>query len=287
MPENKVREYFSPKRTALSLKYPFLASPILFTRRAFRKVATKINPSISFKRDRKLFKYITTRHSSPLIRKLGNSDIRLQKQKVINLKLASELLDGVIIPPGKTFSLWDALGNPTSKRGFAKGMLISNGKVLEGVGGGLCQLSNLLHWAFLHTPLIITERSHHSRDVFPDHNRTLPFGSGATIFYNLIDLRVKNTLSTAIQIHLWVDENNLRVQLRSPEIIPEKFHVYEKNHLFIQTRGTWFRMNEIWRETLITGIKQKDEKLYENFAPVIYPVTNEYLSANAFSHIML
>ncbi len=287
MPENKIREYFSPKRKALSLRYTFLATPILFTRRSTRWLKSKINPSISFKRDQELFRYVVTRHSSPLMRKLGDSDTRLQKQKITNLKLASELLDGIIIPPGKIFSLWSALGNPTRKRGFVDGMLISNGKVLEGVGGGLCQLSNLLHWTFLHTPLKIVERAHHSRDVFPDSGRTLPFGSGATIFYNLIDLRIKNTLSTPIQIHLWVDDNYLKVQLRSPEIIPQKFHVYEKNHKFVKSEETWFRMNEIWRETLIAGAKQKDEKLYENFAPVMYPVTDEYLSTNEFVHYML
>ena len=45
-------------------------------------------------------------------------------------------------------------------------------------GGGLCQLSNLIYWMTLHTPLTITERYRHSYDVFPDSNRTQPFGSG-------------------------------------------------------------------------------------------------------------
>ncbi|MFJ8513275.1 VanW family protein [Lysinibacillus xylanilyticus] len=51
-------------------------------------------------------------------------------------------------------------------------------KVKTGVGGGICQLANLLYWMALHTPLIVTERHHHSFDPFPDSGRTLPFGSG-------------------------------------------------------------------------------------------------------------
>ena len=46
------------------------------------------------------------------------------------------------------------------------------------LGGGLCQLSNLIYWMTLHTPLTITERYRHSYDVFPDSNRTQSFGSG-------------------------------------------------------------------------------------------------------------
>ena len=233
----------------------------------------KLDPDISIRRDSEFFKYVAVRHSSPLLRRLGESDIRLQRQKIINLTLAADILDGVIIPPGKIFSFWNAIGNPTYGRGFVDGMLLSRGKVIEGVGGGLCQLSNLLHWAFLHTPMNIVERAHHSFDAFPDSGRTLPFGSGATIFYNLIDLRVKNVLETPVQMHIWLAGGYLRIQLRSPVMIPEKYHVYQKNHRFVRSNGSWFRANEIWRQTLIDGKVINDEKLYENFAPVMYPVS--------------
>jgi vancomycin resistance protein VanW len=44
----------------------------------------------------------------------------------------------------------------------------------------------------LHSPLEIKERHHHSFDPFPDENRVLPFGRGASIFYNYVDLRFIN-----------------------------------------------------------------------------------------------
>ena len=50
------------------------------------------------------------------------------------------------------------------------------------MGGGLCQLANLLYWMALHTPLAVVERHHHSFDPFPDENRTLPSGRAAVSF---------------------------------------------------------------------------------------------------------
>ena len=72
------------------------------------------------------------------------------------------------------------------------GMVLHNGGFKPGVGGGLCQLSNLIYWMTLHTPLTVVERWRHSYDVFPDAERTQPFGSGATVAYNHIDLQIRN-----------------------------------------------------------------------------------------------
>lgn len=65
-------------------------------------------------------------------------------------------------------------------------MVLINGKMKADYGGGLCQLSNFIYWMTLHSELTIVERSRHQYDVFPDSNRTIPFGSGATIAYNFV-----------------------------------------------------------------------------------------------------
>ncbi len=89
-----------------------------------------------------LFKIFT--HKSVLIRKLGNSDVRLQQQKIKNLSLAVSTIHRVLIKPGETFSFWNLIGEPLARRGYVEGMLLSQGEVIAGVGGGLCQLANLL-----------------------------------------------------------------------------------------------------------------------------------------------
>ena len=136
--------------------------------------------------------YLRAEHATPLLRRLRGEDMALQRSKVTNLRLAAARLDGLTLRPGETLSFWRAVGKPTRRRGYVEGMILRNGRAASGVGGGLCQMTNLLYWMTLHTPLTVTERWRHGYDVFPDSNRTQPFGSGATCFYNYMDLMVRN-----------------------------------------------------------------------------------------------
>lgn len=212
------------------------------------------------------------KHQSLLRRKLGNSAPELQENKIQNLKIACPTIDGLLLKPNQTFSFWRRLGEATAEKGYLEGMQLSRGEVVRGVGGGLCQLANLLYWMALHTPLEITERHHHSFDPFPDENRTLPFGSGAGVFYNYIDLRFINPTEFTFQIKLWLTENHLKGSILSNEELPYSYHVFEKNHRFIQKDGKNFRENEIWREIIDrrTGNKIDEEILVKNFSEVKY-----------------
>ncbi len=144
-------------------------------------------PSID---ERLPYRYI--KHTSKLIRRLGDSDLALQRNKVVNLRLAVDCMNGVSIGPGEYFSFCRLVGRPSARRGFVEGMELSFGEARSGIGGGICQLSNLIHWMALHSPLRVVERANHSFDPFPDEGRILPFGSGAAIFYNFIDLVLHN-----------------------------------------------------------------------------------------------
>ena len=128
-----------------------------------------------------LLPHVVFTHKTPLLRQLKNVDMWLQHNKVKNLQIAFQKLNGVILKPGETFSYWRLIGKPTRRKGYVEGMVLFYGKVMAGVGGGLCQLSNLIYWMTLHTPLTVTERYRHSYDVFPDANREQPFGSGSDL----------------------------------------------------------------------------------------------------------
>lgn len=279
----KIDSFENPKRTALSLRYPRLKGPIIAARRLYRNAKYLFDNTAQLSYAQEYFPAVIARHSSPLMRTLGDSDPRLQKQKIKNLQLAAKQLDGLIIPPGKVFSFWKAVGNPTYKRGYVDGMLLSEGKVVEGVGGGLCQMSNLLFWLFLHAPVKVVERYHHSRDAFPDSGRVLPFGSGATIFYNLIDLQVRNTTTQPLQIRIWLTDTQLKGHIRGTKAVPQKFHVYEKEHRFIKKGDRYYRANELWRDTVEEGDIIGSEMLFENLAPVMYPVDDTYVEQRNFT----
>ncbi|MCX6781285.1 MAG: VanW family protein [Candidatus Magasanikbacteria bacterium] len=278
-----VNAHEQPRRKALSSQLPQLKRGILLARRTHRSIKNYLNPKVTNKKSKTFFTHVIARHQSVLVRKLGDSDINLQKEKITNLQRACEDLNGVIIDPGNIFSLWHTIGQPTHKKGYVNGMLLSNGKVVPGIGGGLCQLSNFLCWIFMHADTKIIERYHHSMDVFPDSGRVLPFGSGATCLYNFVDLKIKNTSAEPLQLKIWVTENHLKGQLVSPQSAEAKFSVFEAEHCFIKTPTKYFRYNEISRAKKINGEEISREKLFTNFAPVLYPITTEYLSKNNFT----
>ncbi|OHB25781.1 MAG: hypothetical protein A2542_03785 [Parcubacteria group bacterium RIFOXYD2_FULL_52_8] len=265
-----------PERQALSQRYPFLKGPAIALRRVHRALKNLLTlPTL---RKCAYLPAVIARHSSVLFRKPADITDVMQQNKVSNLTIAVAKLDGLVITPGKTFSLWHTLGSVTRRKGYVDGMLLSNGKVSSGLGGGLCQLSNFLYWIFLHAEMEIVERHHHSIDVFPDYNRTLPFGSGATVFSNYLDLQAKNISSQPLQLKLWLTDTLLKGQLLSSAPSPKKFHVLERNHCFVQHGATCYRYNELHRETHELGRLTKDEQIIVNLAPVLYPVTKEYLS---------
>ena len=212
------------------------------------------------------------KHQSLLRRKLGNSDPQLQENKVKNLRIACPTIDGILIKPGQTFSFWRQIGEATAEKGYFEGMQLSQGRVVRGVGGGLCQLANLLYWMSLHTPLKIAERHHHSFDPFPDENRVLPFGSGAGVFYNYVDLRFFNPTDLTFQIRLWLTDEHLKGAIYSDRETRHSYHVIEKNHKFSGENGLNYRENEIWREVIDrrTGNRVAEEMLVKNHAEVKY-----------------
>lgn len=161
--------------------------------------------------------------------------------------MACRRLDGLLVHPGETFSFWRLVGLPTRLKGYKEGLVLSQGALRKGVGGGLCQLSNLLYWMTLHTPLQVVERWRHSYDVFPDVNRTLPFGSGATVAYNYIDLQIENTTAQTFQLRLWQDEEQLYGEWRSEYAPKQSYKVLEKNHRIEQNLLGYVRRNEIYR----------------------------------------
>lgn len=214
------------------------------------------------------------RHQSLLRRRLGNSDPQLQANKIVNLRLACPTIDGLLLHPQLTFSFWQRVGKPTAAKGYVEGMQLSRGEVKTGIGGGLCQLANLLYWLALHTPLMVVERHHHSFDPFPDDHRTLPFGSGAGVFYNYIDLRFYNPTDQTFQIRVWVTDKHLKGAIYTEREWQYSYHVFERNHRFIQKGDKVYRANEIWRSVIDrqTGMQLYEERLIDNFAEVKYPV---------------
>ena len=135
----------------------------------------------------------------------------------------------------------------------------------------MCQLGNLLFWIFAHSPLKITERHRHSFDVFPDVNRKIPFGAGATLSYNYIDFRVKNTTENIFRIRLWIENDYLFGELFSLEKINSTFKIEERNHIVKQQFwGGYSRHNQIFKIETDEFGNSMESLLIENHALMMY-----------------
>ena len=255
--------------------------PILFEARVAelrweRRVADRVR-RVAFAREQvaETLPVVLVRHASVLRRRLGNTDPRLQETKITNLRLAAAPLDGLVLRPGTTLSFWDRVGNPSARRGFVEGLVLVRGEVQAATGGGLCQLSNLLYWMALQAPIEIVEHHHHGFDAFPDDRRVLPFGSGATVFYNYGDLRLANSTDMLIQLRVWFTATHLHGEIRSDRDWPSAYRVEERGHRFVRgADGRLYRENELWRTVVdrATGQTMREELVTRNHAQVTYPL---------------
>ena len=112
-----------------------------------------------------------------------------------NLKLASDKINGTVLMPGEEFSYNQVVGKRTVEAGYKNAKIYSNGQVVDGLGGGICQISSTLYNAVLLADLEITERRNHYFKT-----SYVPAGRDATVVWGSIDFKFKNTRSYPIKI---------------------------------------------------------------------------------------
>ncbi len=241
---------------------------------AARRYALWRSPGYRWAKERRQdsLPYLQASHKTPLLRHLRGEDMELQRNKVVNLRLAVEKLDGVLLRPGETLSYWRLIGKPSARRGYLPGMVLFLGRIGSDVGGGLCQLSNLIFWMTLHTDLTVVERYRHSHDVFPDAQRTQPFGTGATCAYPHRDLMLRNDTQETYQLRLRVGEKNLEGEWLATAPPLHRFEIQERDARMDQAAwGGYVRHNAIWRRVFDRdGRFLEDQPLFTNDAIMMY-----------------
>jgi vancomycin resistance protein VanW len=266
------------QRKLLSQRHPILYFLAVWARRVRRYIDWYFDKKkYASKHSNEKLEFRIKKHQSVLLKKLGESNEQLQINKVTNLKIASKKINGIIIRPGETFSFCKLVGLPTKRKGYLLGMELTFGEARAGIGGGICQISNLIHWLVIHSPLTVVERYHHSFDPFPDDGRVLPFGSGATVFFNYRDYQFTNNTNNTFQINLWFTDKCLEGELRINTELDVAYHVFEKDHQFLKIDNQFYRKNEIWRDKILKyqgGKIIETELITKNFARVTYTPEN-------------
>ena len=165
----------------------------------------------------------------------------------------------------------------SAKEGYREGLIISSNKATSGIGGGLCQLSNLIHWMILHTDMEIVEHHHHDQlDLFPDYKRVIPVGTGTSIMYNYLDYRFKNTTKLTYQLIVYTTDEYLCGEIRANERQDFKYHIVAEDVFFSKEKDGVYRNGKIYREKndCKTGKCVKRELIKINHAKVCYDTSN-------------
>ena len=105
-----------------------------------------------------------------------------------NLELSAEKINGTVLMPGEEFSYNQVVGKRTVEAGYKNAKIYSGGQVVDGLGGGICQISSTLYNAVLMADLEITERRNHYFKT-----SYVPAGRDATVVWGSIDFKFKNT----------------------------------------------------------------------------------------------
>ena len=224
------------------------------------------------KRKEKLPNLVSS-HSSNIIRKGKGIDPKLQENKAINLELASNRINGILICPGEIFSFWKIVGKATKKKGYKEGRVISKNKIKPGVGGGLCNLGNTINWLVLHSPLEIVELHTHSDALDPSAEKNrVPFSSGTSVSYNYIDYRFKNNSDQNIQLFVWCEDGKLEAELRSEREFPLKYELVEEEHHFRKKGDKYYRSSKIYRNAIEKSTEKllSKELIWDNNSMVMY-----------------
>lgn len=212
--------------------------------------------------------------NSPLYNRETGWDMRYQENKVHNLKLAAAMLDGMLIQPGETFSFCRAIRRADHRVPYKDGLTVVDGKLTAAPGGGLCQLSNLLFWLFLHVPLTVVERHGHGTRDFPDPDGGMPLGVDATISEGWLDLKVKNETADTFQLRLSFDPEHLTGRLLSSAEPEAVYRVVNGAVTYWRRDGAVYEEAEVVREKFPAGGDEAAESqlLYRNVCRIGYPL---------------
>ena len=116
--------------------------------------------------------------------------------RTTNLKLAASKINGTVLMPGETFSYNKVVGARTIAAGYKEAPIYVSGEVVDGLGGGICQITSTLYNAVVYANLDIVERTNHQ--FVPSY---VTASRDATVVYGSLDFKFKNNRNYPIKIN--------------------------------------------------------------------------------------
>ena len=152
--------------------------------------------------------------------------------RTTNLRLASKAISGTIVQPGQTFSFNEVVGPRTAQKGYKSAHVFSDGGVVDGIGGGICQVASTMFNCALLSNVQIVERHQHSQRV-----AYVPLGRDAAIYGTVEDFKWKNNTKYAIKIVMTVKDGKISCSFYTCEDVKPK-----KVSLSVSQSGNYFKL---------------------------------------------
>ncbi len=130
------------------------------------------------------------------------------RDRTYNLHLAASRINGYVWMPGAVLDFNGIVGDRSEANGFRMATVISAGELIDGVGGGVCQIAGSLHAASFFAGMEVLDRTPHSRP-----SGYIKMGLDATVVYPSINLRLRNTLPFPVVIHTRLNNGLARIEL--------------------------------------------------------------------------
>ena len=199
------------------------------------------------------------------------SSPQLIADKLHNLKLAVEALNKLVIRPNETFSFWQLVRHAGLSHTITEGFPQKHGNIDSDYGDGLCQLSSLLFWLFLHSPLTVIERHPHSLMECFEGELSIPAGMDAAVCEGWLDLKVKNETGYSYQLLLSVDEDQLYGSILSDKWTVFVYEVYHQDMVYFKKGDYVYRRLTAFRNKINTNTgKMTKHYLFDNICRIGY-----------------
>ncbi|MDP1808820.1 MAG: VanW family protein [Actinomycetota bacterium] len=172
----------------------------------------KIEVAVRVRRPDKTTADIKKLHIEKLVAEYSTSLSPGVSGRRYNIELAMRTLDNTYVPPGTVFSFNKVVGPRTRKAGFTEAPVIERGQLVQGIGGGICQVATTIYNAAMIAGLPTVERSVHSNYI--SH---YPAGRDATVVDGAIDFKFRNDTNGTLVIKTQVTSNAVIFRIYGPD----------------------------------------------------------------------
>lgn len=264
-------------RRRLTQVFPFLLPLRKWQRKKFFYLKMRFDGRrYAKRRTEKRLPYLIFETSILMMNENSGFDMGYQEGKVHNLKLAARKIDGIVIAPDETFSFWQLVRWADRHEKYKEGINLVDGKIVASYGGGLCMLSDMLFYMFLHTPLTVVERHGHSVKSFLSTAEDLPCGTDAAISEGWLDLKVRNETNNTFQIEISFDDKYIHGRILSQNVVDTEYSLFNSSVSYRNRGQKIYQLAFVCRtETDKNTGRRTERELYINRCEIAYKLPDE------------